>query len=68
MKSDHPAEPARFGIPQGELKTFLAERGYKISELVGPSELETRYLALRGGSTGGKAPALFSLVHAVLAG
>jgi methyltransferase (TIGR00027 family) len=68
MKSNHPAEPTKFGIPQGKLGTFLSERGYAIIEHLNASEMEARYLALRDGSTVGKVPALFSLVHAGLSG
>ncbi len=66
MKSDHPAEPTRFGIPQGKLDEFLAERGYQVLECLGPSEMEARYLGLGDGSTIGKPSSLFSLVHAAL--
>jgi methyltransferase (TIGR00027 family) len=66
MKSDHPAEPTKFGIPQGKLADFLATRGYKVLENLSPSEMEAKYLTLRDGSTIGKPPSLFSLVHAAL--
>ena len=66
MKSDHPAEPTKFGIPQGKLTEFLVARGYKVLEDLGPSEMEANYLTLRDGSTVGKPPSLFSLVHASL--
>jgi methyltransferase (TIGR00027 family) len=66
MKSDHPAEPTKFGTPQGKLEAFLAERGYVLIEHLSPSEMETRYLTLRDSSTAGKVPALFSLVHVAL--
>jgi methyltransferase (TIGR00027 family) len=66
MKSQYAAEPTKFGIPQGKLGAFLAERGYVIIEHLSPSEMETRYLTLRNSSTVGKVPALFSLVHVAL--
>ena len=67
MKSRYSAEPTKFGIPQGRLDAFLAEHGYVIIQHLSSSEMETRYLTLRDGSTAGKVPALFSLVHAALA-
>jgi methyltransferase (TIGR00027 family) len=67
MKSKFSAEPTKFGIPQGRLEAFLAERGYVIIEHLSSSEMEARYLTLRDGSTVGKVPALFSFVHAALA-
>jgi methyltransferase (TIGR00027 family) len=66
MKSRFPAEPTKFGIPQGKVGAFLSERGYVIVEHLSPSEMEARYLTLRDGSTVGKVPALFSFVHAAL--
>jgi methyltransferase (TIGR00027 family) len=66
MESDYPAEPTKFGIPQGKLDTFLSERGYEVIEHLTPSDMERKYLSLRDGSSVGKLPALFSLVHAVV--
>lgn len=67
MKSDHPAEPTKFGIPQGTLVSFLAKRGYAVIEHLSSVEMEKRYLSLSDGSSAGKVPALFSFVHASLA-
>jgi methyltransferase (TIGR00027 family) len=67
MKSRYSAEPTKFGIPQGKIEAFLAERGYVVIEHLSPYEMETRYLTLRDGSIAGKVPALFSLVHAASA-
>jgi methyltransferase (TIGR00027 family) len=64
MKSDHAAEPTKFGIPAGKLEPFLAKRGYEVVEKLGQREMETRYLTLADGTIAGKVPALFSLVHA----
>jgi methyltransferase (TIGR00027 family) len=68
MRSKFSAEPTKFGIPQGTLQAFLAKRGYALIEHLSSSEMEARYLTLRDGSTVGKVPALFSFVHAALAG
>jgi methyltransferase (TIGR00027 family) len=67
LKSDHPAEPTRFGIREGELESFLSERGYHIIEHLTPQEMEQKYLTLRDGSSAGMLPALFRLVHATAA-
>lgn len=64
MKSNHPGEPTKFGIPRGKLTEFLAARGYDVLENLGSSEMEARYLTLRDGSTVGKPPLLFSLALA----
>jgi O-methyltransferase involved in polyketide biosynthesis len=68
MKSDHPAEPTKFGIREGTLELFLSERGYAIIEHLTPREIEGKYLTLRDGSPAGKLPALFCLVHASVTG
>jgi methyltransferase (TIGR00027 family) len=64
LRSNHSSEPTRFGIPSGKLESFLANRGYAIEEVLTPAEMEARYLTLSDGSTIGKVPALFNLVHA----
>jgi methyltransferase (TIGR00027 family) len=64
MSSNHAAEPTRSGIPQGMLEGFLSRRGFSVEEILGPGEMEARYLTLRDGSTIGRVPALFNLVLA----
>jgi methyltransferase (TIGR00027 family) len=68
MKSKFSAEPTRFGIAQGKIEAFLAELGYVVIEHLTHSEMETRYLTLRDGSTAGKVPAIFCFVHAAVTG
>jgi methyltransferase (TIGR00027 family) len=68
MRSAYASEPARFGIREGELEGFLAQRGYEIIEHLTPAEMERKYLVRRDGSSAGKVPPLFCLVHAALAG
>ncbi len=62
MSTNHPNEPTRFGIPQGMLEPFLLKRGFQVKELVGPDQMQARYLTLRDGSALGRVPALFNLV------
>jgi hypothetical protein len=66
LKSNHPAEPPRFGIPRGQLAVFLAERGYEVIENLNATDMEARYLTLRDGTLAGKVPARFALVHAAV--
>ncbi len=68
MRSQYTSEPTRFGIREGELEGFLAQRGYEIVEHLTPAEIERKYLVRRDGSPAGKVPALLCLVHAALAG
>jgi methyltransferase (TIGR00027 family) len=68
LKTDHPGEPTRFGIPEGGLEAFLSARGYVIIEHLTPGEMEAKYLTLRDGSSAGRPPALLRLVHAKVAG
>jgi len=67
MKSKHSAEPIRFGIPEGMLEAFLSKRGFQMAEILRPAEMAARYLTLRDGSTIGKVPGIFALVHAFIA-
>jgi methyltransferase (TIGR00027 family) len=64
LRSDHPAEPARFGIPEGKLEPLLSAHGFRVQTLLTPEEMEARYLTLRDGSTIGRVPRLFNLVVA----
>ena len=66
MKSSHPTEPTRFGIPQGQITAFLAARGYTIVEHLTPADMIVRYLTRRDGTIVGQPPALFALVHAIV--
>ena len=68
LKTDHPGEPTKFGIREGELEAFMSERGYRIVEHLTSSDMEEKYLTLRDGSSVGKPPALLRLVHAAVAG
>ncbi len=68
MRSEYASEPTRFGIREGELEGFLAQRGYEIIEHLAPAEMERKYLARRDGSSAGKVLSLLCLVHAALSG
>ena len=68
IRSAYTSEPARFGIREGELEGFLAQRGYAIIEHLTPAEIERKYLVQRDGSSAGKVPPLLCLVHAALSG
>jgi methyltransferase (TIGR00027 family) len=64
MKSNHPAEPAHFGIPQGFLDEFLAGRGFRVKEHIRPDQMELRYLTLLDGTRIGHVPTVFNLIVA----
>ncbi len=66
MRARHPGEPARFGIPQGQIGEFLAGRGFGVVEVLDAAAMEARYLTPANGSTLGKVPALFSFVVATV--
>jgi methyltransferase (TIGR00027 family) len=66
MKDRHAGEPTRFGIPQGLIEPYLAERGYQIKEHLTQVEMEHRYLTLNDGSSAGKPPALMCFVYAMV--
>ncbi len=66
LSSKHPAEPTRFGIPAGQIESFLCDRGLKVVEHLSPSEIEAKYLPGRDASSA-KLPALLCFVRAVVA-
>lgn len=68
MRDTYHAEPVQFGIAEGTIEAFLAERGYSILEHLATRDLETKYLTLRSGELAGKALACFALVKAVAGG
>jgi methyltransferase (TIGR00027 family) len=67
MRSRYATEPTRFGIREGKLDSFLAERGFKTIEYLTSEGMEHKYLTLRDDSSIGKVPPLFCLVHALVA-
>ena len=66
LKSNHPGEPTKFGIPRGTLESFLGERGYGVVECLSSSDMDAMSLTLRDGTLVGNVPTLFSLVHAAV--
>ena len=67
MKLKHSGEPIRFGLPEGMLEALLSKRGFMIAEILRPAEMAARFLTLKDGSTIGKVPGVFALVHASIA-
>ncbi len=63
-KSRYPGEPTKFGIAQGQLASFLSDRGYDIIEHLTPNEIQYKYLALSDGLSAGILPTHLCLVHA----
>lgn len=68
MKSEMPAESYQSGIEEGQIESFLSERGYQIISHLTAEDMERKYLTLRDGSTAGKVTALYCLVHASVLG
>ena len=64
MRSRHSNEPTRFGIRAGKIEAFLAERGFEVMEHLTATEMNEKYLSIRGSSDLGKVPSLFCLVYA----
>ncbi len=61
-------EEGAFGIEEGKIGVFLAERELMTLEHLTAEELERRYLTLRDGSSAGKVPARYCVVYAALSG
>jgi methyltransferase (TIGR00027 family) len=64
LQSQHSNEPTKFGIRAGEIKTFLAKRGFRIIEHLTAAEMDDRYLHRGKYSDTGRVPSLFCFVHA----
>ncbi len=63
-RTAYSAEGVRFGIDEGTVEAFLAKRGFRLLEHLGPDEMEKKYLTLRDGSRAGRVVALFGLAQA----
>jgi methyltransferase (TIGR00027 family) len=57
-------EPFLFGIAEGEIGKFLAERGFECVGDLPPAELERIYLSREDGSLIGRAVGYWALAHA----
>jgi methyltransferase (TIGR00027 family) len=68
MKSQNPEEPIQFGIREGEIESFLSERGFRIVDHLTAEEMERKYLTLPNGSFLGKVPAIQCFARAEVTG
>lgn len=66
MRSQYPGEPALFGIQEGEIESFLLERGYTIEKLMKPAEMGKTSRAPQEDSSAQNVLGLFRFVHAVV--
>ncbi len=64
MQSEHADEPARFGIPAGEIANVLGSKGFAIRNHLTATEMQARYLPGIESKEIGKIPELFCLVCA----
>ena len=64
MRTRHADEPARFGIPAGQIVTFLSERGFQLLEHLTAAEMNEEYLGSERDPATGGVPPLFSLALA----
>jgi methyltransferase (TIGR00027 family) len=60
------AASVAFGIVEGKVGTFLAERDFLIVEHLTAEDMEKRFLTLRDGSSAGKVPARHCIAYASL--
>ncbi len=68
MGAENAAETAGFGIEEGKLGIFLAERELMVLEQLSADELEERYLKLRDGSIAAKVASQYRVAYASLSG
>ena len=64
VKSQYANEAAKFGIREGELHSFMAARGFGVSEHLTAADMDQKYLAAGLYPDLGRVPSLFCLVHA----
>ncbi len=64
MRTEHPNEPAKFGIRAGEIGSVLGNKGFEIREHLTAAKMQERYLPGVNLAEIGKIPALFCLVWA----
>ena len=63
-RTAYSGEPVRFGIDEGTIGQFLAQRGFRAVERLEPAEMERRFLSRADGTLAGRVVALFELVRA----
>lgn len=67
MRTMYRSEPVQFRIQEGAIESFLAERGFRLTEHLTTEEMEKRFLTLRDGSLAGRITACFRLARAEVA-
>ena len=66
LQSKYSSEPAKFGIPSGQIEAFLAGRGFGVLEHLTAADMDAKYLSPDSHSRLGQVPSLFCLVHAMV--
>ena len=66
MRARYANEPTKFGLPVGEIESFLADQNLHIIEHLTAAEMTEKYLPRDTHLAVGKIPALFCLVHALV--
>ena len=64
MRTRHAGEPAGFGIPTGQIETFLNQRGFQLLDHLTAAEMNEKYLASEHDAANGGVPPLFCLALA----
>jgi len=57
-------EPCLSGIEDGEIETYLKERGLRVVSNFGPEDLENKYLRKQSGKLQGRIPGFFRVAYA----
>jgi methyltransferase (TIGR00027 family) len=68
MKVSFPGEATLFAIEDGNVGSFLSQRGFTVIEQLTTEDMERKYLTLQDGSSAGRVTAMFRLVHAAVSG
>ncbi len=64
MRSKYANEPAKFGIPSGQIEAFLNERGFQVVEHLTAAEMNAKYLPNTADPDRGQVLPLFCFVYA----
>ncbi|MGD9310217.1 MAG: SAM-dependent methyltransferase [Desulfosarcina sp.] len=59
-------EPFVFGIPEGQSRAYVRQRGLQVMSDLGPKDLEERYLTRSDGRIDGPCASAFRIMHAAV--
>lgn len=64
MRVSFPGETAQFSSENGQMDSFLSERGFSLTEYLTVHDMEKKYLTLPDGTSAGRVTEMFNFVRA----